>query len=128
MGFAYAGDTMGDPRPSTGSASEIGWSENATRYFTAFTSKEGSTVALLMVEDDPGFPALDMPDAGVPYGGVVLVHTAKNIQGIYDRAVANNVTIVKPLGLSATGRSQQMFLRAPTGHFVEVYELLPQDD
>jgi len=38
------------------------------------------------------------------------------------------VTIVKPLGLSATGRSQQMFLRAPTGHFVEVYELLPQDD
>lgn len=122
MGFSYAGD----PSPSTGSPSDIGWDENAVRYFTAFTSREGSTVALLMVEDAPDYPTLDRPDTGVGYGGVVLVHTAKNLEDLYNRAVANNVEVVKPYSPSATGRSMQIYLRAPTGHLVEIYEMIPQ--
>lgn len=122
MGFSY----MGDPRPSTGTTSPLGWDEKAVRYFTGFTSKEGSTVALLMVEDAPDFPSVNLPKDGVAYGGVVLVHTAKNIRDIYDRAVANNVDIVKPYGPSTSGRSIQMMFRAPTGQMVEVYEMIPQ--
>ncbi|MEQ8735888.1 MAG: hypothetical protein RIC29_13260 [Rhodospirillaceae bacterium] len=124
MGFSY----MGDPRPTTGDSSPIGWDENATRYFTAFTSKEGSTVALLMVEDAPNFPSLDLPDEGAAYGGVILVHTAKNLEDVYNRAVANNVEIIKPYTPSATGRSMQIYLRAPTGQMVEIYEMIPQPD
>ena len=124
MGFSYAGD----PKPSTGTSSPLGWDENAVRYFTAFTSKEGSTVAVLMVEDAPDFPSVNLPDNGVAYGGVVLVHTAKNIRDVYDRAVANNVDIVKPYGLSTTGRSIKMMFRAPTGQMVEIYEMIQQPD
>ncbi len=122
MGFSYAGD----PKPTTGTTSPLGWDENAVRYFTAFTSKEGSTVALLMVEDAPDFPSVNLPENGVAYGGVVLVHTAKNIRDVYDRAVANNVDIVKPYGPSTTGLSIQMMFRAPTGQMVEIYEMIPQ--
>jgi len=122
MGFSY----MGDPTPTTGDSSPIGWDENATRYFTAFTSKEGSTVALLMVEDAPDFPSLNLPTEGAAYGGVILVHTAKNLEDVYNRAVANNVDIIKPYTPSATGRSMQIYLRAPTGQMVEIYEMIPQ--
>ena len=122
MGFSYAGE----PRENTGDSSPIGWDENAKRYFTSFTSKEGSTVALLMVEDAPEFPHLNMPADGTAYGGVVLVHTAKNLEGLYGRAVVNNVKVVKPYGPSATGLSMQIYLRAPTGQLVEIYEMIPQ--
>ena len=124
MGFTYAGD----PEPRSGFASLLGWSEQATTYFTSFKSTDGSTVALLLVDDDPNFPTLQLPAAGTAYGGVVLVHTAKNIRDVYDRAVEHDVEIIKPYGPSRTGRSIQILLRAPTGHVVEVYELLDNND
>ena len=120
MGFEYAGD----PQPRSGSASILGWSDKATTYFTSFQSREGSTVALLLVDGDPDFPALKLPNAGTAYGGVVLVHTAKNIRQVYDRAVAHGVEIVKTYGPSNTGLSIQIMLRAPTGQMVEIYELI----
>lgn len=123
MGFDYAGD----PEPRAGFASPLGWSEDSTTYFTTFTSRDGAMFALLMVEDTPGFPALDLPDAGTAYGGMVLVHMGRNIGDVYDRAVAHGVDIIKPYGPSRTGRSMQMLLRAPTGHMVEVYEMIEQD-
>ena len=122
MGFDYAGD----PQPRTGFAHPLGWSEDSTTYFTTFTSKDGAMFALLMVEDTPDFPALDLPDSGTAYGGVVLVHMGRNIGDVYDRAVAHGVDIVKPYGPSRTGRSMTMLLRAPTGHMVEVYEMVEQ--
>ena len=69
--------------------------------------------ALLMVEDTPDFPALDLPDTGTAYGGIVLVHMGRNIGDVYDRAVAHGADIVKPYGPSRTGRSMTMLLRAP---------------
>lgn len=123
MGFDYAGD----PEPRTGFAHPLGWNEDSTTYFTTFTSKDGAMFALLMVEDTPDFPALDLPDAGTAYGGIVLVHMGKNIGDVYDRAVAHGADIVKPYGPSRTGRSMTMLLRAPTGHMVEVYEMIEQD-
>ena len=124
MGFAYAGD----PQARSGFASLLGWSEQATTYFTSFKSTDGSTVALLLVEDEPNFPTLQLPETGTAYGGVVLVHTAKNIRDVYDRAVEHGVEILKPYGPSRTGLSIQILLRAPTGHVVEIYELLDADD
>ncbi|NKB44754.1 MAG: hypothetical protein GKS03_10805 [Alphaproteobacteria bacterium] len=124
MGFSYAGD----PQPTTGTPSPIGWDEEAVRYFTAFSSKEGSTIALLMIEDDPDFPAVALPESGAAIGGSVLVHTAKNLEDLYNRAVANNVTILKPYTPSVTGRSMQIYLRAPTGQLVEIYEMIPQPE
>lgn len=124
MGFEY----RGDPEPRTGRGNEyLGWGEEATTYFTAFSSKEGSTVALLLVEDQSDFPEQKPFAPATAYGSVVLVHTAKGIRDIYDRAVANDVEIVKPYGLSGTGLSYQMMFRAPTGHMVEIYEVIQQD-
>ncbi|MDE0681012.1 MAG: hypothetical protein OXI11_12540 [Gammaproteobacteria bacterium] len=123
MGFDYAGD----PEPRTGFAHPLGWNEDSTTYFTIFTSKEGAMIGLLMVEDTPDFPALDLPDSGVAYGGVVLVHMGKNIRDVYDRAVEHGADIVKHYGPSRTGRSNTMLLRAPTGHMVEVYEMIEQE-
>ena len=124
MGFDYAGD----PEPRTGFAHPLGWSEDSTTYFTTFTSRDGAMFALLMVEDTPDFPALDLPDTGTAYGGIVLVHMGRNIGDVYDRAVAHGADIVKPYGPSRTGRSMTMLLRAPTGHMVEVYEMIEQAD
>jgi len=124
MGFDYAGD----PEPRTGYSHPLGWNEDSTTYFTIFTSREGAMFALLMVEDTPDFPKLDLPDSGTAYGGVVLVHTGKNIRDVYDRAVAHGVDIIRPYGPSRTGRSMVMLLRAPTGHMVEVYETIEQSD
>ena len=125
MGFEYGGA----PQPRTGSGNEyLGWSDNATTYFTAFKSKEGSTVALLLIAEEPEFPTQAPYRPATAYGSVVLVHTAKGIRDIYDRAVAHGVEIVKPYGPSGSGRSIQIMLRAPTGHFVEVYEVLTQSD
>ena len=120
MGFDYAGD----PEPRTGYAHPLGWNEDSTTYFTTFTSRDGAMFALLMVEDTPGFPALDLPDEGTAYGGVVLVHMGRNIGDVYERAVAHGVDIIKPYGPSRTGRSMTILLRAPTGHMVEIYEMI----
>ena len=121
MGFEYGGD----PTPRTGSANpHLGWTESATTYFTGFQSKQGSTVALLLIEEKSEFPSLELPEQGVAYGGMVLVHTAKNIRDIYERALENDVEIIKPYGPSPSGRSIQMMFRAPTGQLVEIYELI----
>jgi catechol 2,3-dioxygenase-like lactoylglutathione lyase family enzyme len=125
MGFEYAGE----PTPRTGSGNAyLGWDENATTYFTSFTSKQGSTVALLMIEEQADFPTQAPARPATAYGSVVLVHTAEGIRDIYDRAVAHGVEIVKPYGPSSTHRSIQIMLRAPTGHFVEIFELIDQSD
>ena len=108
MGFDYAGV----PEPRTGFAHPLGWSEDSTTYFTTFTSKEGAMFALLMVEDTPDFPTLDLPDTGTAYGGVVLVHMGRNIGDVYDRAVEHGVDIVKPYGPSRTGRSMTTWSRS----------------
>lgn len=123
MGFAYAGD----PEPRTGYASPLGWVEEAVTYFTAFTSTDGAMVGLLMVEDSPGFPSIDLPEASAAHGGVVLVHTAVNLKAVYDRAEEHGVEVLKPYGPSQTGRSNQILIKAPTGQLVEVYELINQD-
>jgi len=120
MGFEYAGD----PEPRTGSASPLGWNEDSNTYFTTFTSKNGAMFALLLVEDTPDFPSLELPDTGTAYGGVVLVHIGKDIGDVWKRAVVHDVPVLKPYGPSPSGRSMQMLLRAPTGHVVEIYEMI----
>ena len=120
MGFDYAGD----PEPRNGFASPLGWNEDSTTYFTTFTSTDGAMFALLMVEDTPNFPALKLPETGTAYGGVVLVHMGNDIGDVWERAVAHKVPVLKPYGPSRSGRSMQMLLRAPTGHVVEVYEMI----
>jgi len=125
MGFEYAGDPT--PRTNSGNA-YLGWDDDATTYFTSFTSKQGSTVALLMIEGQPDFRTQDPVSPATAYGSVVLVHTAKGIRDVYDRAVAHGAEIIKPYGPSSSGRSIQIMLRAPTGHFVEIYELIDQAD
>ncbi|MFL2769769.1 MAG: VOC family protein [Rhodospirillaceae bacterium] len=120
MGFQYAGD----PKPRTGYASPLGWVAEAVTYFTTFSSKDGAMVGLLMVEDSPGFPEIDLPDASAAHGGVVLVHTAINLRAVYDRAVDHGFEVLKPFGLSQTGLSEQILIKAPTGQLVEVYELI----
>jgi len=123
MGFDY----VGDPEPRTGYSHPLGWNEDSTTYFTIFTSKEGAMFALLMVEDTPDFPTLEMPETGTAYGSVVLVHMGKNISDVYDRAVEHGADIIKPYGPSRTGRAMTILLRAPTGHMVEVYEMVEQE-
>jgi catechol 2,3-dioxygenase-like lactoylglutathione lyase family enzyme len=121
MGFTYGGD----PEPRKGSGNEyLGWTEEATTYFTSFSSPGGSTLAMLMIEDQPGFQAIDLPDTATAYGGMVLVHTARNLEAVYERAVEHGIEILKPYGPSGTGRSMQVFFRAPTGHVVEIYEMI----
>ena len=125
MGFEYAGN----PEPRSGYASlHLGWSKEATTYFTSFKSTGGSTIALLLVDNDPDFPSLKLPENGTAYGGMVLVHTAKNIRGVWDRAVEHDVEVIKPYGPSRTGRSIQIMLRAPTGQVVEIYEMIETAD
>jgi catechol 2,3-dioxygenase-like lactoylglutathione lyase family enzyme len=122
MGFEYTGD----PEPRTGFASPLGWNEDSTTYFTTFTSTDGAMFALLMVEDTPDCPSLTLPEKGTAYGGVVLVHMGKDIGDVWERAVAHGVEVLKFYGPSRTGLSMQMVLRAPTGHAVEVYEMVEQ--
>lgn len=125
MGFEYSGE----PSPRIGSGNEyLGWNEDATTYFTTFISKQGSMVGLLMIEDQADFRTQAPVRPATAYGSVVLVHTAENIRDVYDRAVAHGVEIVKPYGPSSTGRSIQIMLRAPTGHFIEIYEMIDQSD
>lgn len=124
MGFSYGGD----PDPRTGFSSPLGWTEDATNYFATFTSKNGAMLALLMVEGDPDFPSVNMPKTGTAYGGIVLVHMGKEISDVYDRAIKHGVEIIKPYGPSRTGKSMQMLMRAPTGHVVEVYEMVESEE
>ena len=124
MGFKPAGE----PRviPAGQADSNLGWDETAERKFTVLYSPDGAGIGLLEVNQDD-FPTVDISEHPTGYGGVVLVHPTKNLHVIYERAQAANVEIMKPMAPSATGRSMQMYLKAPTGHVVELYELLPED-
>lgn len=121
LGFTY----RGDPQARTGAASPFGWSEDSVTYYTQFDSTDGAMLGLLMIEDTPGYPTVTHPENGGAYNTAVLVHRAKNLEDVYNRAVAAGVEILKPYGPSQTGRSMQILLRAPTGQLVEIYELLP---
>ena len=124
MGFEYSGD----PQPRTGSAHEqLGWDEGATTYFASFKSAGGSTIAILVVDDQDGYPVADLTPSGAAYGGVVLVHTATGLDKIHERAIEHGVDIVKPYSPSPTGLSMTVFLRAPTGQLLEIYEMIPRD-
>jgi catechol 2,3-dioxygenase-like lactoylglutathione lyase family enzyme len=124
LGFTY----RGDPQARTGAASPFGWTEDSVTYYTQFDSTDGAMLGLLMIEETPGYPEVTHPATGGAHNTAVLVHRAKNLEDVYNRAVAAGVEILKPYGLSGTGRSMQILLRAPTGQLVEIYELLPQDD
>jgi catechol 2,3-dioxygenase-like lactoylglutathione lyase family enzyme len=120
MGFEF----FGKPSSSvSGSSSLMGWDHNTKRSFTSFKSQGGSTIALLIIEDED-FKEIKLSKQGTAFNDVILVHEAINIKQIYDRAIKHKVEIIKPYGPSGTGKSIQIFLRAPTGHFVEIYEII----
>lgn len=120
MGFEFSGLP---PSSTSGSSSLMGWTKDSKRSFATFKSKGGSTIALLII-DDSSFPEVELITKGTGYNDIILVHEATNIKEIYDRAIKYNIEIIKPYGPSSTGKSIQLFLRAPTGHFVEIYEII----
>ena len=122
MGFA----PMGEPRdiPAGDANPYLGWDETAERKFTVLYSPDGAGLGLLEVTQE-GFPSVDISEHPTGYGGVVLVHTVQNIQAVYERALAAEADIMKHLAPSPTGRSLQMYLKSPSGHVIEMYELLP---
>ena len=120
MGYEFSG------MPSSftsGSSSLMGWTKDSKRSFTSFKSQGGSTIALLIIEDSD-FSEIKLTSKGTAFNDIILVHEANNIKKIFDRAIKHKVDIIKPYGPSSTGKSIQLFLRAPTGHFVEIYEIL----
>lgn len=102
----------------------LGWSSEATVTFAGLVSPDGAGVGLLEVSED-GFADLNIKRHPTGHGGVVLVMIAKNIEILYERALEADA-VLKPLGLSPTGRSKQMYLNSPSGHVLEVYEVLPK--
>lgn len=103
----------------------LGWSIDATVTFARFVSPDGAGVGLLEIQQE-NFASLDIESHATGYGGVILVMVAKNIDGIYERA-KDAGAVFKPLGLSPTGRSKQMYLKSPSGHVLELYELLKSE-
>lgn len=101
----------------------LGWSAAAAVQFARLQSDNGAGIGLLGVTQ-ADFPKHNMVDHPTAYGGVVLVHPVTGIDAIYARAIEADA-VLKPLGLSPSGRSKQMFLKSPSGHVLEVYELLP---
>ncbi|MEM7277551.1 MAG: VOC family protein [Pseudomonadota bacterium] len=125
-------DVMGfelvlEPRtlPSTNNP-YLGWTEDAVVRFARFVSPDGAGLGLLEVQQ-PGFPSLKIKDHATGHGGVILVMVATDIEALYKRAVKAKA-VLKPLGLSATGLSKHMYLKSPSGHALELYELLTEAD
>jgi len=104
----------------------LGWSNEAAVRFARFQSPDGAGIGLLEVVQD-NYADLNLKDTPTGYGDAILVLIATDIDAVYARAVDANA-VLKPLGLSPTGRSKQMFLEAPSGHILEVYEVLPTQD
>lgn len=104
----------------------LGWKEATTEVaFAGLLSHDGAGVGLLEIKDE-GFPSLNIQETPAAYGGVVLVFIAKDIEALYERAVKADA-VFKPLSLSPTGFSKQVYLRSPSGHVLEIYELLAKD-
>lgn len=104
----------------------LGWTAEATQVtFARLRSHEGAGVGLLEVKNGT-FPRLPLDKSPTGIGGVVLVFVATDIDAIFERAKAAGA-VYKPLSLSPTGRSKQMYLRSPSGHVLELYELIKQD-
>jgi len=104
----------------------LGWTADAVVRFASLHSSDGLGIGLLEVKQE-GFAEVNIQNNPTGYGGVVLVHRAKNIDALYERARKANA-VFKPLGLSRSGLSKQMFLKSPSGHVVEIYELLPKSE
>jgi len=102
----------------------LGWTMEATISFARLYSSEGAGIGLLEVQQE-GFGSLYIENQATLYGGVILVHPATDIKAIYERAVKANA-VLKPLQKSPTGLSMQMYLKSPSGHVLELYELLPK--
>ncbi len=118
-------EMVGQPRALPPSENRyLGWSKEATVRFARLQSSDGAGIGLLEVTQE-GFPSLNIEDHPTGHGGIVLVLVATDIEALYARAKAAGA-VHKPLGLSPSGRSKHMYLKSPSGHVLEMYELLPQ--
>ncbi len=104
----------------------FGWTEDAVVTFARLVSPEGAGLGLLEVRQT-AYASLDIEESATGHGGVILVFVATNIDGLYERA-AKADAVLKPLGLSNTGLSKQMYLKSPSGHVLEIFELLPDTE
>ncbi|WP_108811983.1 VOC family protein [Sphingorhabdus sp. Alg231-15] len=104
----------------------LGWTKNAVLTFARLQSPDGAGIGLMEIKQ-PGFPDLELEKYPNAHGSVIFVHVAKDIEALHNRALAAG-TVLKPLGLSRSGRSRQMYLRSPSGHVLEIYELLPTEE
>lgn len=104
----------------------LGWRKEAVLTFARLQSPDGAGIGLMEIKQ-PNFPDLNLEENTNAYGSVIFVHVAKDIEQLYTRAQKVGA-VVKPLGLSRSGRSKQMYLRSPSGHVLEIYELLPAEN
>ncbi len=103
----------------------LGWTKDAVLTFARLQSPDGAGIGLMEIKQ-PGFPDLELEKYPNAHGSVIFVHVAKDIEALHKRALAAGA-VLKPLGLSRSGRSKQMYLRSPSGHVLEIYELLPTE-
>lgn len=103
----------------------LGWTKEAVLTFTRLQSPDGAGIGLMEIKQ-PDFPDLGTERTTNAYGSVIFVHVAKDIDALHKRA-SEAGAVLKPLGLSRSGRSKQMYLRSPSGHVLEIYELLPTE-
>ena len=62
------------------------------------------------------------------HGEIAMVHRVQNISKIYNSLIDNGIQIVTPLSPSGTGKSMSFSAFDPNGVWVEMYEMLPQDN
>ncbi len=104
----------------------LGWTKQGELTFARLQSPDGAGIGLMEIKQ-PGFPDLELGEQLNAHGSVIFVHVAKDIDALYERAQRAGA-VLKPLGLSRSGRSKQMYLKSPSGHVLEIYELLPATD
>lgn len=102
----------------------LGWTKEGVLRFARLQSPDGAGIGLMEITQ-PGFPDLNIEKYPNAHGSVVFVHVATDIEALYKRAKEAGA-VLKPLGLSRSGRSKQMYLKSPSGHLLEIYELLPE--
>lgn len=104
----------------------LGWTKDGVLRFARLQSPDGAGIGLMEIRQ-PDFPDLNIAKYPNAHGSVIFVHVAKDIEALYERAQKAGA-VLKPLGLSRSGRSKQMYLKSPSGHVLEIYELLPADE